>query len=121
MTIAGGGPNQEALDNWYEDDEEKQKRLESQDKLRKERIAKQEHNTLRIMEESWGREWMWEFVVNAPILRVNPYTRNADTYHLLGEQRQAKQCCEYLKALCFTLYQKMESEARNREIDKRKE
>jgi hypothetical protein len=67
------------------------------------------------MNEQRGRELMWDFIIDAGSLKLNPYTRNADTYYILGLQRQAKLCIEILKSLDFELYQLMEKEANNRQ------
>jgi len=115
MTIAGGGPNQEVLEEMFEDSygdkKDKQRKMEAE---RRSRITKQEKYTRKIMSENAGRAWMWDFVINAPIMNINPYTGNAATYFILGEQRPTRDIIEYLKKLDLKLYHKMETEAMNK-------
>ena len=58
---------------------------------------------------------MWEFIINAPIMNIDPFTGNSATYELCGEQKQARYILRYLKKLDIDLYQMMEKEAYIRE------
>jgi len=116
MTIAGGGPCQEVLDEFWDDTyEDKKDKLKTMEKQRRSRVVKQERYTRKLMSEAAGREWLWEMVLNAPIMNLNPYTGNATTYYILGEQRPTRDLITYLKRIDLKLYQKMELEAQIRE------
>lgn len=112
MGISGGGMKLDVLEADYEDS--KKDRLEHYEEKQKRRIDRQRGNLKRLMSELWGRELLWDVLIDANSLKLNPYTRNADTYYILGLQRQAKLCTEVLKELDFGAYQKMELEAHNR-------
>lgn len=119
MTIGGGGVNHDKLEDWYtnmfEDyDDKRQEKLDKIEERRQHRLSEEEEYTLKIMDDYHGRKWMWNFVINAPIVRQNPYTGNAGTHHILGEQRQAKCTITYLKNLALDLFQLMEKEAYER-------
>jgi hypothetical protein len=114
MSIHGGGSVQmDILEAEYEDS--KKDRLDNHEDRMKARMVRQQNNIKQLMSEKWGREVLWDFIVDAGSLKLNPYTRNADTYYILGLQRQAKLCIEVLKQIDLTLYHKMEQEAHNRE------
>lgn len=113
MGISGGGVRIDVLEADYEDS--KKDRLEKYEEVQKHRIDRQRGNLKRLMSEAWGRELLWDVLIDANSLKLNPYTRNADTYYILGLQRQAKLCTEVLKELDFHNYQVMELEARNRD------
>lgn len=102
------------LDAEYEDS--KKDAVDKHDDRLKRRLERQLNNLKRLMSEQWGREVVWEFLVDCDSLKLNPYTRNADTYYILGLQRQASLCIKALKALDFGLYQLAEKEAHNRKI-----
>jgi len=97
-----------------EEPDSKQKKLDGENEKRRRLIVRQENNTRKILSTVWGREWLWEFYINAAIVNRDPYTGNASTYYIVGLQRQAKDAIAYLKNLDFSLYQKMEKEAYNR-------
>lgn len=113
MGISGGSVKLDILEAEYEDS--KKDRLEKHDDRMKRKIERQLGNIKRLMSEEWGREILWDFLIDADSLKMNPYTRNADTYYILGLQRQAKLCVEVLKQLDLSLYHKAEQEAMNRE------
>jgi len=112
MGASGGGILMDVLDAEYEDS--KKDRLENYEAIHRRRVKRQRENLRRLMNEQWGRELLWDILIDANSLKLNPYTRNADTYYILGLQRQAKFCTEVIKDIDFELYQKMEKEARNR-------
>ena len=112
MSVSGGGPLIDILDAEYEDS--KKDRLEKHEERQKRKVDAQLGNLLKLMNEKWGRELLWDVLVDTSSLKLNPYTRNADTYYILGLQRQAKLCSDILKELDLNLYHKMEQEAYNR-------
>lgn len=112
MAISGGKIDYSVLDGEYEDS--KKERLENHEERQRHRIEHQVGNVKRLMSEEWGRELMWDVLIDTASLKLNPYTRNADTYYILGLQKQARQCTEVLKELDLSLYHKMELEANNR-------
>lgn len=112
-SISGGSSVKlDILEAEYE--ESKKDRLDKHEDKMKIRMERQQNNIRQLMSEKWGREVLWDFVVDANSLKLNPYTRNADTYYILGLQRQAKLCIEVLKAIDLGLFHKMEQEASNR-------
>lgn len=93
---------------------QKKDRLERYEDHQRHRLNRQRENLTKLMSEPWGREILWDFIIDAGSMKLNPYTRNADTYYILGMQRQAKLSIEVLKELNLSLYHKMELEANNR-------
>lgn len=117
MSIAGGKIRYDVLEAEYDGD--KRDRLERHDERQKRKLERHNGNLKRLLSEAWGRELLWDIIIDAHCLKLNPYTRNADTYYILGMQRVARVNMEVVKELDFENYQKMEKEARNR--DKREE
>ena len=115
MNISGGEIKFDVLEEIWEDTiDGKKDKLAIMEKKRRSRIIKQEKYTRKIMSEQGGREWLWEFVMNAPIMNLNPYTGNATTYYILGEQRPTRDLITYLKQIDLKLYHLMEKEAQER-------
>lgn len=119
MAIKEGAVEQ-VLNKHYRRREDEQERIAK----RIERDAIRRHDLLRKLlvgerltaEE--GRELWWSSVCNGDILKVNPMTGNAQTYHLLGKQEWAKEQIEDVKQMDIGLFQKMEREAYARNKNK---
>lgn len=61
-----------------------------------------------------GRELWHMFICNAPVLKQNAMTGNAQSYFILGAQANARQLSDYTKEHHFERWLEMETEAHKR-------
>lgn len=58
-----------------------------------------------------GRELFYEWIADLPMLKVNPFTGNSQTYFILGCQQRPKQLLQLIEEEFFEEFVKMKREA----------
>ena len=69
----------------------------------------------KLLATEWGRELWYDIIVDAEILKLDPFTGNSQTYHIEGRQKMARVNMNYVKKFNFKEWLLMEQEAHERE------
>ena len=84
------------------------------DKVREQNSERRYELFEKLLSEPWGREILYEIIIDADVLKINPFTGSSQTYYNEGLQAIAKLNMNYVRRFHFKEWMLMEQEAHNR-------